>query len=76
MKLKEKWSSFSGKKRKILSVIGCILLLVCFLELFVWLKIARLSFDKQEPAEEINNIETTNNVKAPINVVSDAFLLN
>ena len=59
MKLKEKWSSFSGKKRKILSVIGCILLLVCFLELFVWLKIARLSFDKPEPAEDINIVETT-----------------
>ena len=59
MKLKEKWSSLSGKKRRILSVIGCILLLICFLELFVWLKIARLSFDKPEPAEDINNVETT-----------------
>ena len=58
MKLKEKWSSFSGKKRKILSVIGCILLLICVLELFVWLKIARLSFDKPEPAEDIINVET------------------
>ena len=59
MKLKEKWSSFSGKKRKILSVIGCILLLICVLELFVWLKIAQLSFDKPEPAEDTNNVETT-----------------
>ena len=58
MKLKEKWNSFSGKKRRVLSVIGCILLLICVLELFVWLKIARLSFDKPEPAENIINVET------------------
>ena len=58
MKLKEKWNSFSGKKRRVLSVIGCILLLICILELFVWLKIARLSFDKPEPAENIINVET------------------
>ena len=59
MKLKEKWSSFSGKKRKILTIVGCFLLLICLLELFVWLKIARLSFDKPEPAEDIINVETT-----------------
>ena len=59
MKLIEKWSSFSGKKRRALSVIGCILLLIFVLELFVWLKIARLSFDKPEPAEDIINVETT-----------------
>ena len=58
MKLNEKWNSFSGKKRRVLSVIGCILLLICILELFVWLKIARLSFDKPEPAENIINVET------------------
>ena len=59
MKLKEKWNSFSGKKRKILTIVGCFLLLICLLELFVWLKIARLSFDKTEHAEDIINVETT-----------------
>ncbi len=56
MRLKQKWNSLSEKKRKTLSIIGSVFLLFCLIELFIWLKIARLSFDKTEPVEE--NIST------------------
>lgn len=59
MQLKQKWNALSEKKRKILSIIGCVLLLFFLIELFVWLKIARLSFDKPEAAEENISAQTT-----------------
>ena len=59
MRLKQKWNSLSDKKRRTLSIIGCVFLLFCLIELFIWLKIVRLTFDKPEPAAENVSAQTT-----------------
>lgn len=52
MKVKEKWNRMSQKKKTVSKVLVGILILLLLLALFIVCKIARLTFDKPEEAEE------------------------